>query len=147
MKINLLDNDMNLPLVSIVLITYNSADYVLETLESIKNLTYNDIELIVADDASEYLDSTDRKTLNPDDVPTKMPKDVLDQNKNKDVSTLSTSDIISQAKNLPATIQDSKLKTKKMMELQGQFVKKYREDNPTTTIMDAQKIFQNQIAG
>ena len=109
--------------------------------------TINGVTTIVADDASEYLDSTDRKTLNPDDVSTKMPKDVLDQNKNKDVSTLSTSDIISQAKNLPATIQDSKLKTKKMMELQGQFVKKYREDNPTTTIMDAQKIFQNQIAG
>jgi len=109
--------------------------------------TINGVTTIVADGASEYLDSTDRKTLNPDDVPTKMPKDVLDQNKNKDVSTLSTSDIISQAKNLPATIQDSKLKTKKMMELQGQFVKKYREDNPTTTIMDAEKIFKNQIAG
>lgn len=40
------------PLVSIVLITYNSARYVLETLESVKYQTWNNIELIVSDDGS-----------------------------------------------------------------------------------------------
>jgi alpha-1,3-rhamnosyltransferase len=40
------------PLVSIVVITYNSAKYVLETLESCKNQTYRHIELIITDDAS-----------------------------------------------------------------------------------------------
>ena len=41
-----------LPLVSVVVITYNSAKTVLETLESIKNQTYRNIELIVSDDCS-----------------------------------------------------------------------------------------------
>lgn len=41
------------PLVSIILITYNSAKYVLETLESIKNQTYQNIEIIISDDASQ----------------------------------------------------------------------------------------------
>lgn len=40
------------PLVSIVVITYNSAKYVLETLESAKAQTYQNIELIVTDDCS-----------------------------------------------------------------------------------------------
>lgn len=40
------------PLVSIVVITYNSAEYVLETLESAKAQTYQNIELIVSDDCS-----------------------------------------------------------------------------------------------
>ena len=40
------------PLVSIVVITYNSAEYVLETLESAKIQTYQNIELIVSDDCS-----------------------------------------------------------------------------------------------
>ncbi|MFC2080838.1 glycosyltransferase family 2 protein [Bacteroidota bacterium] len=40
------------PLVSIVVITYNSSQYVLETLESTKNQTYKNIELIISDDAS-----------------------------------------------------------------------------------------------
>ena len=40
------------PLVSVVLITYNSAKYVLETLESVKNQTWENIELIVSDDGS-----------------------------------------------------------------------------------------------
>ncbi len=40
------------PLVSIIVITYNSARYVIETLESIKNQTYQNIELIVTDDSS-----------------------------------------------------------------------------------------------
>ena len=40
------------PLVTIAVITYNTADYVLETLESIKRQTYPNIELIVSDDGS-----------------------------------------------------------------------------------------------
>lgn len=39
-------------LVSIVVITYNSAKYVIETLESAKNQTYRNLELIITDDAS-----------------------------------------------------------------------------------------------
>jgi glycosyltransferase involved in cell wall biosynthesis len=40
------------PLVSIVVITYNSSKYVIETFESAKAQTYKNIELIVSDDAS-----------------------------------------------------------------------------------------------
>ncbi|MBR5577209.1 MAG: glycosyltransferase [Bacteroidaceae bacterium] len=38
--------------VSIVVITYNSSKYVLETLESVKAQDYPNIELIVSDDRS-----------------------------------------------------------------------------------------------
>lgn len=41
------------PLVSIMLITYNSSKYVLETLESCLAQTYKNIELIITDDASQ----------------------------------------------------------------------------------------------
>lgn len=42
----------NNPLVSIIIISYNSSKYVLETLESAKKQTYKNIELIVSDDCS-----------------------------------------------------------------------------------------------
>ena len=42
----------NNPLVSIVIVTYNSSKYVLETLESASAQSYKNIELIVSDDGS-----------------------------------------------------------------------------------------------
>lgn len=42
----------DIPLVSIVVITYNSDNYVLETLESIRQQTYPNIELCISDDCS-----------------------------------------------------------------------------------------------
>ena len=40
------------PLVSVILVTYNSAKFVTETLESIKEQSYDNIELIITDDCS-----------------------------------------------------------------------------------------------
>lgn len=40
------------PLVSVVVITYNSSKYILETLNSVKTQTYLNIELIITDDCS-----------------------------------------------------------------------------------------------
>lgn len=45
-------SNMEKPLVSVTVITYNSSKTVLETLESIKEQTYQNIELIVSDDCS-----------------------------------------------------------------------------------------------
>lgn len=39
-------------LVSIIVVTYNSEATIIETLDSVKNQTYNDIELIISDDCS-----------------------------------------------------------------------------------------------
>lgn len=41
------------PLVSVIVVAYNSAGYILETLDSIRAQTYANIELIIADDASQ----------------------------------------------------------------------------------------------
>jgi glycosyltransferase involved in cell wall biosynthesis len=51
-KIEKQDGNKLNPLVSIVIITYNSSKYVLDTLESAKAQTYQNIELIVSDDCS-----------------------------------------------------------------------------------------------
>lgn len=45
-------NNINYPLVTIGVVTYNSGDFILETLDSIKSQTYPNIELIVSDDCS-----------------------------------------------------------------------------------------------
>lgn len=41
------------PLVSVVVLTYNSSRFIIETLDSIKVQTYSNIELVIADDRSE----------------------------------------------------------------------------------------------
>lgn len=41
-----------LPLISVIVVTYNSSQYVLETLESVRLQTYSRIELIISDDCS-----------------------------------------------------------------------------------------------
>jgi glycosyltransferase involved in cell wall biosynthesis len=50
--INNENNLTEIPLVSIIVITYNSSKYVLETLESAKAQTFKNIELIISDDCS-----------------------------------------------------------------------------------------------
>ena len=40
------------PLISVTIVTYNSAEYIIETLESVKAQTYPRIELIISDDCS-----------------------------------------------------------------------------------------------
>ena len=46
------NTDVNNPLVSIIVVTYNSSLFVRETLESAKRQSYNNLELIITDDAS-----------------------------------------------------------------------------------------------
>lgn len=40
------------PLVSVFIVTYNSSDYIIEALESVKSQSYQNIELVVSDDCS-----------------------------------------------------------------------------------------------
>lgn len=40
------------PLVSVFVITYNSASYIIETLDSVKHQTYKNLELVISDDCS-----------------------------------------------------------------------------------------------
>ena len=40
------------PLVTVIVITYNSAKYVIDTLESIKRQNYDNIQLVISDDCS-----------------------------------------------------------------------------------------------
>lgn len=44
--------DVKTPLVSVIVVTYNSSKYVLETLDSVKEQTYPHLELIITDDSS-----------------------------------------------------------------------------------------------
>ena len=62
------------PVVSINVIAYNAQDYILETLDSIKSQTYQQIELIISDDAS--CDDT-----------VKICQDWLQENKNRFIRT------------------------------------------------------------
>ena len=43
---------INCPLVSVIVVTYNSSKYIIETLDSIKNQTYSNLEIIITDDSS-----------------------------------------------------------------------------------------------
>lgn len=52
-KLDMNEYLMQHPLVSVCVITYNSAETVAETLDSIKNQTYSPVELIVSDDNSQ----------------------------------------------------------------------------------------------
>lgn len=47
-----MENDKNSPIVTVGVCAYNSADTIVETLESIKKQTYPNIELIISDDSS-----------------------------------------------------------------------------------------------
>lgn len=48
----MIHKELSKQLVSIVVVSYNSSETILETLESIKNQTYQHIELIISDDCS-----------------------------------------------------------------------------------------------
>lgn len=72
-------NNSSNPLVSVVVLTYNSSATVLETLDSIKNQTYKNIELIITDDGSHddtikickrWIDNNQNKFINTEFVAT-----------------------------------------------------------------------------
>ena len=48
----MIDKIITQPIVSIIIVTYNSSKYILETLNSARSQTYQNIELIVSDDCS-----------------------------------------------------------------------------------------------
>jgi len=108
----------------------------------------NGVYTIQAIKDSEYLDSADRLILNPKDTKQPDPQEKLEQNKIKDVSTLTPTQIINETKNLP-NIQslNSKTRVKRKMELEQAFVKQFIKDNPGATIDIATKEFNKQIAG
>ena len=66
--------DTSKPLVSVFIVTYNSSDYIIEALESVRNQTYQNIELVVSDDCSS------------DDTLAKV-KEWIDQNKGRFIRT------------------------------------------------------------
>lgn len=45
-------NDINKPLVSVRVLTYNSSEHIVETLDSVYQQTYRNIELVISDDCS-----------------------------------------------------------------------------------------------
>lgn len=65
---------MGQPLVSVNVVSYNAANFILETLDSIANQTYQNLELIISDDAS------------PDNT-VELCRDWLDHNKSRFVRT------------------------------------------------------------
>ncbi len=97
---------------------------------------------------SEFLDSATRKILNPKDTKQLDPKQIIEENKIKDISTLSPSQIVGEVKNLPNVKSlNSKTRVKRKMELEQAFVKQFIKDNPGATIDIATKEFNKQIAG
>ena len=97
---------------------------------------------------SEFLDAESRKILNPKDTKQLDPKQIIEQNKIKDISTLSPSQIVGEVKNLPNVKSlNSKTRVKRKMELEQAFVKQFIKDNPGATIDIATKEFNKQIAG
>ena len=97
---------------------------------------------------SELLDAESRKILNPKDKKTPDPLKKLEENKIKDISTLSPSQIVGEVKNLPNVKSlNSKTRVKRKMELEQAFVKQFIKDNPGATIDIATKEFNKQIAG
>jgi len=97
---------------------------------------------------SEFLDAESRKILNPKDTKQLDPKQIIEQNKIKDISTLSPSQIVGEVKNLPNVKSlNSKTRVKRKMELEEAFVKQFIKDNPGATIDIATKEFNKQIAG
>jgi len=97
---------------------------------------------------SEFLDSATRKILNPKDTKQLDPKQIIEENKIKDISTLSPSQIVGEVKNLPNVKSlNSKTRVKRKMELEEAFVKQFIKDNPGATIDIATKEFNKQIAG
>ncbi len=97
---------------------------------------------------SEFLDAETRKILNPKDTKQLNPKQIIEKNKVKDISTLSPSQIVGEVKNLPNVKSlNSKTRVKRKMELEQAFVKQFIKDNPGATIDIATKEFNKQIAG
>lgn len=97
---------------------------------------------------SEFLDAETRKILNPKDTKQLNPKQIIEKNKVKDISTLSPSQIVGEVKNLPNVKSlNNKTRVKRKIELEQAFVKQFIKDNPGATIDIATKEFNKQIAG